>query len=106
MVSFHILQPTPSNMTPSTSGQAPQLEQARTFQVDLTSWSGRHVRITEGHSDGPLVYAADLKPCKPHMLFQASGTSQLPATVIFRNFSRTIETNIDGEDIPMKPVSR
>ncbi|KAL4994884.1 hypothetical protein BDV10DRAFT_175852 [Aspergillus recurvatus] len=64
------------------------------------------MRVTEGTHDGPLVYAADLKNRKPHMLFQATGTAHLPATVIFHSFSRTIDITINGEEMPMRPTSK
>ncbi|KAL4745827.1 hypothetical protein BDW72DRAFT_186050 [Aspergillus terricola var. indicus] len=63
------------------------------------------MRVTEGTHEGPLVYAADLKTRRPHMLFQATGTARLPATVVFHNFSRTIDITINGEELPMRPMS-
>ncbi|KAL6229636.1 hypothetical protein BDW75DRAFT_224807 [Aspergillus navahoensis] len=78
----------------------------RGLEVSFTSWSGRHMRVTEGTHEGPLVYAADLKNRKPHMLLQATGTAHLPATVIFHSFSRTIDITIDGQGMPMRPTSR
>ncbi|KAL2862523.1 uncharacterized protein BJX67DRAFT_366183 [Aspergillus lucknowensis] len=77
----------------------------RTLDVTFTSWTGRHLRICEGTEDGPLVYAADLKNRKPHMLFQATGTARLPATVVFHNFSRTIDITINGDEMPMRTAS-
>ncbi|CBF71486.1 predicted protein [Aspergillus nidulans FGSC A4] len=77
----------------------------RRLEVSFTSWSGRHMRVTEGTHEGPLVYAADLKTRRPHMLFQATGTACLPATVVFHNFSRTVDITINGEELPMRPTS-
>lgn len=85
--------------------QSPQ-NPPRGLEVAFTSWSGRHMKVTEDTSDGPLVYAADLKMRKPHMLFQATGTAQLPASVTFHNFSRTIDLSINGEEMQMKPTSK
>ncbi|KAL4771832.1 hypothetical protein BDW60DRAFT_188482 [Aspergillus nidulans var. acristatus] len=85
-------------------GLTPQ-SHPRSLEVSFTSWSGRHMRITEGTHEGPLVYAADLKTRRPHMLFQATGTARLPATVVFHNFSRTIDITINGEELPMRPTS-
>ncbi|KAL2811396.1 hypothetical protein BJX63DRAFT_276173 [Aspergillus granulosus] len=78
----------------------------RTLDVAFTSWTGRQLRICENDETGPLVYAADLKSRKPHMLFQASGTAQLPASVIFHSFSRTIDISINNHEIPMRPTSK
>ncbi|KKK12660.1 hypothetical protein AOCH_001350 [Aspergillus ochraceoroseus] len=78
------------------------LAEPRLLAVDFTSWTGRHLRVTEGDSNGALVYLADLKLRKPHMIFQAEGTARLPATVTFHSFSRTIDVNINGQDIPVR----
>ncbi|KAL4961124.1 uncharacterized protein BDV14DRAFT_181190 [Aspergillus stella-maris] len=77
----------------------------RTLDVAFTSWSGRHMKVTENTSDGPLVYAADLHNRKPHMIFQATGTAHLPATVQFHCWSRKIDISINGNDVPMKGTS-
>ncbi|KAL2813349.1 hypothetical protein BDW59DRAFT_154853 [Aspergillus cavernicola] len=77
----------------------------RGLEVVFTSWTGRHMRVTEATHDGPLVYAADLKNRKPNMIFQAEGTAQLPATVIFHTFSRNIDINIDGKEMVMRSAS-
>ncbi|KAL3451399.1 hypothetical protein BJX65DRAFT_267860 [Aspergillus insuetus] len=78
----------------------------RTLDVAFTSWTGRHLRVCENTSDGALVYSADLKTRKPHMLFKAEGSSQLPASVIFHSFSRTIDVTVNGNEISLKPTSK
>ncbi|KAL3455233.1 hypothetical protein BJX64DRAFT_297890 [Aspergillus heterothallicus] len=80
----------------------------RALEVSFTSISGRHMRVTSETPNGPLLYAADLRTRKPHMLFQETGfpTSTLPASVIFHNFSWTIDATINGANIPMRPVSK
>ncbi|PYI05502.1 hypothetical protein BO78DRAFT_145023 [Aspergillus sclerotiicarbonarius CBS 121057] len=76
----------------------------RTLNVDFTSWTGKHLEVTEGDAtQSTLVYAADLNFRKPHMVFQATGSARLPATVIFHAFSRTIDIDINGHQIPFKP---
>ncbi|KAL4803087.1 hypothetical protein BDV18DRAFT_145104 [Aspergillus unguis] len=74
---------------------------SRGLEVTFTSCSGRHLKVTENTSDGPIVYSADLKSRKPHMIFQSNGTAHLPATVKFHNFSRAIDVSIHGEEMPM-----
>ncbi|KAL4919192.1 hypothetical protein BDW62DRAFT_179615 [Aspergillus aurantiobrunneus] len=71
------------------------------LEVAFTSWSGRHLRVTENTREGPLVYAADLKSHRPHMRFQAQGTANLPATVTFHSFSRRVDITINGHELPM-----
>ncbi|RAL14724.1 uncharacterized protein BO97DRAFT_404203 [Aspergillus homomorphus CBS 101889] len=78
----------------------------RVLNVDFTSWTGKHLEVTEGDSSSPnktLVYAADLNFRKPHMVFQATGSARLPATVNFHAFSRAIDVNINGHEIAFKP---
>ncbi|KAL3473233.1 hypothetical protein BJX99DRAFT_234107 [Aspergillus californicus] len=77
----------------------------RGLEVSFTGWTGRHMSVTEDTHDGPVVYAADLKNRKPHMLFQATGTARLPATVVFHSFSRTIDVTVNGQEIPLHPNS-
>ncbi|KAL2858508.1 hypothetical protein BJY01DRAFT_241837 [Aspergillus pseudoustus] len=64
------------------------------------------MRVTEETHDDALVYAADVKTRKPHMIFQATGTSDLPATVVFHNLSWTIDVSTNGEEMPMRPGSK
>ncbi|KAL4778858.1 hypothetical protein BJX76DRAFT_342280 [Aspergillus varians] len=105
-------QPYPQQSQPGYSqappqGPPPPLQSfPRGLEVAFTSWSGRHMRVTENTYDGPLVYAADLHNRKPHMLFQAKGTANLPATVIFHTFSRTVDITINGNDFPMRSESK
>ncbi|OOF95311.1 hypothetical protein ASPCADRAFT_207794 [Aspergillus carbonarius ITEM 5010] len=75
----------------------------RSLNVDFTSWTGKHLEVTEGDLTKTLVYAADLNLRKPHMVFQATGSARLPATVTFHAFSRTIDIEINGHSIPFKP---
>ncbi|RAL05399.1 uncharacterized protein BO80DRAFT_421446 [Aspergillus ibericus CBS 121593] len=75
----------------------------RTFNVDFTSWTGKHLQVTESDAQNTLVYAADLNFRKPQMVFQATGSARLPATVTFHTFSRTIDIDINGYHIPFKP---
>ncbi|KAJ0413097.1 hypothetical protein BJY00DRAFT_297409 [Aspergillus carlsbadensis] len=86
--------------------QKPSFSLPRTLDVSFTSWTGRHLRVCENTEDGPLVYSADLKSRKPHMLFKAEGSAQLPATVIFHSFSRTIDITLNGSEFPMKATSK
>jgi hypothetical protein len=88
----------------STPGQ--NTSYPRTLDVAFTSWTGRHLRVCENTADGPLVYSADLKTRKPHMLFKAEGSAHLPATVIFHSFSRTIDVTVNGTEISLKPTSK
>jgi hypothetical protein len=78
----------------------------RTLDVAFTSWTGRHLRVCENTADGALIYSADVKTRKPHMLFKAEGSSQLPASVIFHSFSRTIDVTVNGNEISLKPTSK
>lgn len=78
----------------------------RAYEVTFTSWSGRHMRVTEETRDGPLAYAADLHNRRPHMIFQAQGTANLPATVTFHNFSSKIDVRINGGDLPFRSESK
>ncbi|KAL2837099.1 hypothetical protein BJY01DRAFT_221287 [Aspergillus pseudoustus] len=78
----------------------------RTLDVAFTSWTGRHLRVCENDANGALLYAADLKMRKPHMLFQAEGSAQLPASVIFHSFSRTIDVTVNGHEIALRPTSK
>ncbi|KAL4971713.1 hypothetical protein BDW66DRAFT_163484 [Aspergillus desertorum] len=100
------LQPGYAHLAFSASAPTAPPSSPRGLEVSFTNWTGRHMRVTEGTQEGPLVYAADLKDHKPHMLFQATGTAHLPATVIFHSFSRTIDITINGEEMPMRPASR
>ncbi|RDW83552.1 uncharacterized protein DSM5745_03878 [Aspergillus mulundensis] len=93
-------QPAYANPTPPSTNSPLGLE------VSFTSWTGRHLRVTQETPDGALLYAADLKNRKPHMLFQATGTANLPATVIFHSFSRTIDITINGAEMPLRPMSK
>ncbi|KAL4862348.1 hypothetical protein BDV12DRAFT_178947 [Aspergillus spectabilis] len=86
--------------------QDPSTKFPRGLEVVFTSWTGRHMRVTEETHDGPLVYSADLKTRKPHMLFKAEGSANLPATVTFHSFSRTIDININGEDMALRTISK
>ncbi|KAL4899462.1 hypothetical protein BDW74DRAFT_163470 [Aspergillus multicolor] len=101
-------QPPPMYQQPSPQPAYTQPPQStpRGLEVSFTSWTGRHLRVTSETTDGPLVYAADLKNRKPHMLFQATGTAHLPATVIFHSFSRTIDVTINGQEMPLRPMSK
>ncbi|PWY95417.1 hypothetical protein BO94DRAFT_226842 [Aspergillus sclerotioniger CBS 115572] len=72
----------------------------RSLNVDFTSWTGKHLEVTEGDT---LVYSADLNLRKPHMVFQATGSARLPATVSFHAFTRAIDIDINGRQIPFKP---
>ncbi|KAL4940234.1 hypothetical protein BDV06DRAFT_24119 [Aspergillus oleicola] len=103
----HSPQPHPSHSPQPSYAQAQngQPQFPRTLDVSFTSWSGRHMRVTENTADGPLVYAADLHNRKPHMIFQATGTAHLPATVQFHTFSRNIDVSINGNEVPMKATS-
>ncbi|KAL5337402.1 hypothetical protein BJX70DRAFT_369738 [Aspergillus crustosus] len=75
------------------------------LEVEFTSWSGRHMRVTEGTRDGPLAYSADLKNRKPNMIFKAEGSANLPATVTFHTFSRSVDISINGEEFAMRTFS-
>jgi hypothetical protein len=76
------------------------------YEIVRTSWTGRHLRVTEDTADGPLAYSADLRTRKPHMLIQAEGTASLPTTVVFPSSdggSDIIDISLDGdEDMPMR----
>ncbi|PYH43744.1 uncharacterized protein BP01DRAFT_358187 [Aspergillus saccharolyticus JOP 1030-1] len=76
----------------------------RSLNVDFTSWTNKHLAVTEGPSGAAtLVYAADLNCRKPHMIFQATGSARLPATVNFHAFSRSIDVTVNGHQIAFKP---
>ncbi|PYH82735.1 beta-lactamase/transpeptidase-like protein [Aspergillus uvarum CBS 121591] len=80
------------------------MSQTRSLNVDFTSWTGKHLEVTEGlPNQSTLVYAADLNFCKPHMIFQATGSARLPATVNFHSFSRSIDVSVNGHQIAFKP---
>ncbi|KAL4876946.1 hypothetical protein BJY04DRAFT_199245 [Aspergillus karnatakaensis] len=91
-----------SNQIPS----QPTTQIPRGYEVVFTSWSGRHMEVTEDTHDGPLAYSADLHTRKPHMIFKAEGTAHLPATVTFHSFSRTIDISINGEAFPLRTISK
>ncbi|OJJ07254.1 hypothetical protein ASPVEDRAFT_46605 [Aspergillus versicolor CBS 583.65] len=78
----------------------------RAYEVTFTSWSGRHMRITEETREGPLAYTADLHNRKPHIIFQAEGTANLPATVTYHNFRSTIDLSINGADLSLRSESK
>lgn len=84
-----------NNLQPEKPGY--QHGKPRTLEVKFTSWSKRHLRITEGSIEGPLVYAADLHKRKPNIVFQATGASQVPATVSFHTWSSAVDISIDGD---------
>ncbi|KAI9373921.1 hypothetical protein BJX61DRAFT_541283 [Aspergillus egyptiacus] len=77
---------------PSGSHHQDEHAYCRRLEVVFTSWSGRHLRVTEDTPSRPLVYAGDLKTRKPQM--------------IFHNFSSIIDISINGEEIPMRTVSK
>ncbi|KAL4925337.1 uncharacterized protein BDV17DRAFT_272429 [Aspergillus undulatus] len=99
-------QPYPPSHSPHPNYSQPQQPFPRTLDVAFTSWSGRHMRVCENTPEGPLVYAADLHNRKPHMIFQAEGTANLPATVTFHSFSRNIDMNINGNESVMRSTSK
>jgi hypothetical protein len=78
----------------------------RAYEVAFTSWSGRHMQVAEETRDGPLAYTADLHTRRPHMIFQAKGTANLPATVTFHNFSSKIDVTINGADLRLRSESK
>ncbi|PYI28974.1 beta-lactamase/transpeptidase-like protein [Aspergillus indologenus CBS 114.80] len=80
------------------------MSRTRSLTVDFTSWTGKHLEVTEGlPNQRTLVYAADLNFRKPHMIFQATGSARLPATVTFHSFSRSIDVSVNGHQIAFKP---
>ncbi|KAI9926215.1 hypothetical protein ASPWEDRAFT_30608 [Aspergillus wentii DTO 134E9] len=79
---------------------------SQTFFVDFTSWKLRHLNVTLGDRDGPLVYKADLTNRKPHMKFQIGQGETSFATVVFRAWKPLIEINIKGQDIVLQRKTR
>ena len=69
----------------------------RNLEVKFTSWSKRHLRITDDSISGPLVYTADIHTRKPNIVFQSTSTSQVPATVTFHTWSSAVDMSIDGD---------
>ncbi|KAL6228913.1 hypothetical protein BDW75DRAFT_246201 [Aspergillus navahoensis] len=66
-----------------------------------------HLRVCENDETGPIVYSADLKNRKPHMLFQAEGTDHLPAAVTFHSSSWSIDISINSyNEIALRPTSK
>ncbi|OJJ31907.1 hypothetical protein ASPWEDRAFT_186153 [Aspergillus wentii DTO 134E9] len=67
----------------------------RTFKISFTSWSCRHIQVTE--HDTPL-YIADVHTRKPNMIFKTHPSETQFATVTLHALSSHTDIILDNQD--------
>ncbi|KAE8153703.1 hypothetical protein BDV25DRAFT_148987 [Aspergillus avenaceus] len=79
---------------------------SRSFQVAFTSWTTRHISVTEMGPIGSAIYTVDLHTRKPQMIFKL-GTADAPyVTVEHRTMKTEVDIHFPGHKITLPIKAR
>ncbi|KAF7597178.1 hypothetical protein BBP40_009518 [Aspergillus hancockii] len=79
---------------------------ARTLKVDFTSWTTRHLNITDAGNPGSAISTVDIHTRKPQLVFKSGPTDAQFATVEYRSLKPEIDIKLHGRDIHLRVETR